>query len=690
MIKCAFVKNLRLPFKTVPLALLAACVAAFGLLIPWLGFYQDDWYQIWFGRAYGANVFVNYYAGERPFIALIYMLTTPLIGTTPLAWQIFGLLSRWLAALAVWQLLRLWQPRYSHQTAWAAILFTVYPGFRAHFAAVIYSHYFLQLAIQVLSLAAMLLAILKPRWFWPLMLFSALTAIFGLFTSEYFFGLEFIRPILLWLALGRKNLILPNRIRSTLLYWSPFLAVLLAFVWWRIAVFKFPTYQPFYKQTTAGLIPMITGLATAIGKSILEMGLLTWGMTLKVITNVTNMTPVSLASAGLALAFGIALFLYLLLLDGSKEVEQPPNLGCAFAWPAILLGLFLLLTSGVPFWFVNIKVNTDINEGSRFGISFMLGSALLMVGLIDLLGRRKVFKVALVAGLAGLAVGFHLTDADFYREMNRHQATFFQQLAWRAPGLKPNTLVLVNPIEDFVFNGDNALTATLNWIYEPQPPYSLSYMLFYIPTRLQSDNLAGLHAGQPVKKVLRTATFTGSTDHALVLYYPHPNCLRILDPEVDLDLPRPTGMPRQIQEAIPISNLDQIIADAKLPAELPSDLFMARPDETSWCYFYEKAELARQQKDWEKVVQLAGQALGKNQKYNSTYELLPFIEGLARAGQPEKARSLTMELHRLNPDGREATTKILCSLWGRLSRAANLEQELQQQAINMLDTMQCH
>lgn len=683
-------KSFRFSLRTVPLALLAACLAAFGLLIPWLGFYQDDWYQVWFGRAFGANIFVDYYAGERPFIALLYMLTTPLVGTTPLAWQVFGLLARWCAAVAVWWFLRLVWPRHARQTAWAALLFALYPGFRIQYAAVIYSHYFLQYAIQVLSLGTMLLALRKPRWYWPLTVLSMLGAAFGLFSSEYFFGLELARPVFLWLELGAESLPFRERLKRTFRCWIPYLALLAGFLIWRIFIFHFPTYQPFYLQNPgASPFQLLLGLARTVGQDIVEMGLLAWGEIGSVIAGAATLKPASLAGAALAFIFGLAVFFYLLYLEGRPADEGAVKQPRSFAIPAILVGLFLLFASGWPFWFVDLGVNTDLNGGSRFGISFMLGSALLLVGLIDWLGRRYILKVAAVAVFAGLASGYHFLDADFYREVNRTQASFFQQLAWRVPGLKPGTLVLTNSFEQHVLSGDNSLTAALNWIYQPQPPYSLQYMLFYLPTRIQTGNLAGVGPGVPVEKVFRTAVFTGSTDHALVIYYPYPQCLRVLDPQAHQDTPRPIDMPREIKEAIPISNLDQILTGADPAAALPAALFKYRPDESSWCYFYEKAELARQQGEWGKVVALGDQALAKEKKFGTTWELLPFIEGYARGGQPEKARQLTLEARRLNPDGRAVTLELLCSLWNRLGNEAETNPGLGSLASGIRAELEC-
>ncbi len=677
--------------KSFPWALLGVCVLAFGLMIPWLGFYQDDWYQIWFGRAFGTHIYIDYYAWERPGIAWLYLLTTPLLGTTPLAWQIFGLLARWLAGISVWWFLRLVWPRSPQQTAWAALLFVLYPGFRIQSASVIYSHYFLQLAIQIGSLGLMLVAYRRRRWLWPLTILAVLGAAFGLFSSEYFFGIELARPVFLWLESGKQKQTLANRFRQVMLRWSPYLAVLAGFLIWRILIFQFPTFQPFYVQHPgAGFSGWASGLAATILRDIPEMGLLAWAKPVQVLAQAASLRLVALAGALLAGLSGLILFLYLRFVRLPETQSRSAGVASGtFSYSAILTGVFLLWAAGWPFWFVDLNVNLEINGGSRFGISFMLGSALLLAGLIDWLGRRPTLKIALVGLLAGLAIGFHFVDADFFREVNRTQASFFQQLAWRAPGLKPGTLILTNSFEDHVMSGDNSLTAALNWIYEPQPPYSLDYILFYIPTRLETGDLTSLEPGQPFYRRFRTAEIYSSTDHALVVYYPYPHCLRVLDPRVDQDLPRPVDMPRELKAAIPISNLNQIIPEADPPASLPPALFKAAGDPDPWCYYVEKADLARQQGQWDNLATLADQALAGERKIRTTWEVLPFIEGYARSGQIAQARALALEVNRLHPDGRAMTNELLCRLVDRLETQAGSDPDLAERLGELQTELAC-
>ena len=85
---------------SVPLGLLVVTVLAYGLLIPFLGYYFDDWPVIWMTK--NGSDFWEFYTYDRPFSAWTYVLTAPLFGLRPLGWHVFTLLLRWLTSWASW------------------------------------------------------------------------------------------------------------------------------------------------------------------------------------------------------------------------------------------------------------------------------------------------------------------------------------------------------------------------------------------------------------------------------------------------------------------------------------------------------------------------------------------------------------------------------------------------------------
>src|SRR4030067_120374 len=81
--------------RSFPWALLVLCILAFGLFIPWLGYYWDDWPVIVSSHLRGVGFFWQFYSGERPIEGWIYILTIPILGTRPIVWHIFILCMRW-------------------------------------------------------------------------------------------------------------------------------------------------------------------------------------------------------------------------------------------------------------------------------------------------------------------------------------------------------------------------------------------------------------------------------------------------------------------------------------------------------------------------------------------------------------------------------------------------------------------
>jgi hypothetical protein len=114
---------------SVPIVLLLVALVTYGLFLPWLGFYWDDWPVLMMYKFFGTNAYADFYAYDRPFSFWTYLVTMPVLGLNPIAWQLFGILLRWLTAVFIWLSLRLLWPERKREMTWIAILFLVYPVF---------------------------------------------------------------------------------------------------------------------------------------------------------------------------------------------------------------------------------------------------------------------------------------------------------------------------------------------------------------------------------------------------------------------------------------------------------------------------------------------------------------------------------------------------------------------------------
>ena len=188
--------------KLYPLFLLFLCIAAYGPFLTRLGFYWDDFPISWIASTMGGEGLARYFSTNRPVWGLFYRVTTAVFGSTPLVWHVFALLMRWVTGLALWVLLRqIWREK-TQFAAWAAALFVIYPGFSQQSIAFLYSHFFIVLTIFLLSLYFTVLSIRRPHRFWPLTVAALVLAPINLFSMEYFFLLELLRPVIIWLVLA--------------------------------------------------------------------------------------------------------------------------------------------------------------------------------------------------------------------------------------------------------------------------------------------------------------------------------------------------------------------------------------------------------------------------------------------------------------------------------------------------------
>ena len=202
---------------------------------------------------------------------------------------------------------------------------------------------------------------------------------------------------------------------------------------------------------------------------------------------------------------------------------------------------------------------------------------------------------------------------------------------------------------------DNSLTAPINWIYaEDIDNTSLPYHLLFLDLRL-GTSLPELKEGLPLTYNFRTLRFEGSLDNALVVYYKDSECVRVIHPDYDFNNPH---FPELIADAMPFSNLKQVVLKTDEEVSLPAHVFGAEP-EPGWCYFFQKADLARQMGDWQQVAAYGEAAFNSGESPNNASELVPFIQGYAFTGKWDKAVKLTKEASRID----QYMKPMLCSIW---------------------------
>ncbi|HAV78106.1 MAG TPA: hypothetical protein DCX53_12220, partial [Anaerolineae bacterium] len=151
-----------------------------------------------------------------------------------------------------------------------------------------------------------------------------------------------------------------------------------------------------------------------------------------------------------------------------------------------------------------------------------------------------------------------------------------------------------------------------------------------------------------------------------------PSCLRLLEPDLDSNN-RFILDESLMREASALSNADRITAQqtAVLPA------IYGPEQEHGWCYYFQKADLARQMGEWGEVVTLGEKAFALDDFPNNPVERFVFIEGYTHTGDWKRALQLSRESYRVS---KEYVGPLLCQLWKRIE--AETAQSLERDALS--------
>jgi len=628
-----------------PLVLATVAVLAYGLLLPQLGFYWDDLPMSWIRYQLGTEAMTRYFSTNRPIWGLLYQLTTRLFPQVPIYWQVFALSLRWLTGLLVWVIMRELFPKRTRLALSTALLFLLYPGFNQQSGAYLYSHFFSVLSFFLLSIYLMLRAQNERFWLWTslAMLCSAL----NLWMHEYFFTLEIARAAIIWILLRDQQLDIKPRLQRTLNLWTPYLGLFVVAVFSRLFIFNNQIYEIGGNQ--AGSTPF--NLLTTIPVSLWKVTVAAWSQVFRVPDLAVDGPRTTLVYGAITLVtYGVVVFA--LFMNQAKSVEKSDKKD---AYWVMGLGVFILLVAGWPFWLTGVPISLGY-PANRASLSFMLGVSLLLAGLLSLLPRRLdwIFLAVFVSLAAGRQFQW---SNDFRRDWNK-QKNLFWQMTWRAPGLQPDTIVMLN--EELDFYADNSIGATLNWVYAPDNHTDhVDYVLFY-PTNRLDGALEELEPGLPVKYDYLAAQFEGHTSQVVTFYYAPPGCLRVLDPDID---PYNRLIPDDslLRDAAKLSITTPIIDESI--ARMP-EIFSPEPAH-QWCYYFEQADLARQMMSWEQVANLGDKAFKLDDYPNDPLERFVFVEGYAHVGEWEKAQKYAQVSYKVS---KNYVGPLLCRLWERIDR----------------------
>lgn len=615
-------------------------IVAYGLLLPLTGFYWDDWPFAWIAKFLGPAEFNPAFMPFRPFLGPIFYFTTSLIPTHPLAWQIFALVIRFLIGItAWWTFSQIFQQRKT-LAYFAALLMLVFPGYSQHWVALTHiNQELIPFLFYLLSFGYTFKALRSQKRTDTVI--AVLLQICGIFPTEYFFGIEGIRFFLLFFFFQG---ILLERLTKTFKVWLPYLFIWALNAAWLFYYYKFGPYQSY--EVAAAQSPNLLYFLTQALDALWKAGFYIWTQVL-VLTFSTLRAPASFLTLGLVAISFIPLRRFLLRSMPAEATDKP------FAISLLIMGVFGILLGRLPSLAATLPLTLQ-SSYDRFMISIMLGSIMFLLGLMELFIKEHRKRVIIFSALVALGIGQQFFNANIFRRDWQKQGEIYWQMAWRMPALQPNTVLLTHqmPID---YETDLSFTAPINWMYAPNYTRAdLPYIFLYTEKRIGGSTLPALEEEVPITYPYRTVDFNSSLSNALVIYMPKNGCLRVLDPQRG-HTEIYDNIANEFTQAIALSKPSRILASPSQPA---NPMFFPEP-ERNWCYYFTKAELANQMKDYQTSARLGNEAMASGFKPESPDEWAIFIESFAMNGEVNKA--LEVSNSALETDRK--TFKAVCKAW---------------------------
>jgi len=607
-------------------------------LVNQIGYLNDDWYLMYDAHTQGSQFFHEVWRVDRPGRAFFMIPLFELFGINPFPYHLSAYLFRFLGGVSLfWALKMLW-PKRNFFTISASILFTIYPGFLSQVNAIDYQSHIFALFLALLSIALTVKALLTAPRHKTRILYVVGSILLGwvyLSQMEYFIALEVFRlAVVLLLVLRKKGASLRQKLTETFLRWLPFAAAPGGFLIWRLFFFEADRRATDVSFQLGQLFSSpLVGLwwLVYLIQDVFNVLLVAWGYPLYTLAYQMRLRDT-------LVGFGLAAFVATLVVIGlrwGRDDEDEAEAGSRSGWmrEEYWLGLVTIIGGLLPIILANRHV--VFPDLSRYTLPASVGVAILLATVISQVASRSL-RVALIGFLVAVSVLTH--HANAVRVVNDTEVirNFWWQVVWRAPGIQQGT-TLVASYPGVGIQEDYFIWGPANLIYYPEKQEQRPIEVKLPAAVLTNDVVLNIMTGKGAETPERRGNIlTREFDNVLfIVQTTQDSCVRIIDgnaPELS------SRDSHRTMVVAPSSRLENVLPDANSP-EPPGVIFGPEPPH-DWCYYYQKAALARQQGDWETIHKLYKEALELGLYPNDSVEWLPFVQAYALLGVKDKLIAL--------------------------------------------------
>ncbi len=605
-----------------------------------LGYYKDDWFLIFDAHTQGAQFFHEIYRIDRPARAYVMEIIYSLFGDRVFYYHLSAYLYRFLASWALfWTMNRIW-PRYRTPNFLIALLLLIYPGFLSQLNPIDYQAQLLSLLLAISSIAFTVKAIqtqnLSQRVIWIGL--SVVTGILYPALVEYMIGLELLRlGFIAQVVLQENRSTGKEYLQKVIALWLPFLSSPLVFLVWRFFFFESERratdlgsqFGQLFASPLSGLWWLVNWIQDAF-----RVVFLAWAVPFNDLVFTLRLRDF-LIGTGLSI---VIVFLVLIALQKPDLQTFADEIHSKWKKHILLIGVVTALFSLLPVIIANR--HADFGDYSRYTLASAAGVGMILTVLV--LSMNSTFlRMAFVAFLVFVASFTHYANAAHAAEETANVHDFWWQVAWRVPDIKPGTTLIASYAVGTI-QEDYFVWGPANLIYYPEKQNSIPIEIKLPAAVLTDDVVFQVLSNKGEETPLRRGNeLTRDFGNVLILTQSGENaCVRVIDggsPNLSIH------DTHRILLIAPNSKVDNVIATGE-QATPPASIFGNEPEHT-WCYYYQKADLARQRGDWENVVEIGEEAERLGLHPNDQIELMPFLQAYAFLDNQKRVKGLSTRIN---------------------------------------------
>ena len=599
-----------------------------------IGYLNDDWYLMYDMQVKGVKFFHEIFSGDRPGRVLGMIPLFSVFGFTPFYYHLSAYLFRFLGGVSLYCAFHMLWDKKRFTPLVAALLFTIYPGFLSQTNAIDYQSHILGLFLATLSVALTIKSVLTLDRT-PRILFAAGSILTGwgyLSQMEYFIGIEAFRFagifILMWRMQGEM---IRQKLMKIILASLPFLLIAGGFLIWRMFFFTAERNATDVglqlSQVFSSPLTLLWWLNYLI-QDTFSVVLVAWGLPMYVLAFPMRLREIMSAFGWAGLAVLLTVFGIRLLRQNNFESGS----GSMRSQEGLWLSLISIAGGLIPVILVNRHVT--LPDYSRYTLIASIGAALLLATLIEYISSRVVQSVVLTIFVA-VAVLTHYGNA--VRAVNETQATrnFWWQVSWRVPQIQPGA-TLIASYPGSPLSEDYFIWGPANLIYYPEKQKTNPVEIKLPASVLTDDAVLNIITNDGVETPLRRGNYLERDfGNVLVMIQSHSNgCVRIINGDV------PELSPSDQQRLLliaPFSRLENVKTEGGF--KTPPVVVFGEEPAHGWCFYYQKADFARQRGEWEKIPDLLKQALAEGLYPEDGLEWMPFLQASAVLNDVDNVRS---------------------------------------------------